>query len=99
MLGRKADAQVDPRPVALVASHLEGLLTAYSTARTKGTPQLDALLAAVNKVFRGSARREVLAYLSGRSDDALGEGAGQRITADLVQLFEHDYRESLGFTY
>ena len=99
MLGRKTDAQVDPRPVALVATHLEGLLTAYSSARANGTAQLDALLAAVNKVFRGSARREVLAYLSGRSDDVLGEGAGERITADLLQLFEHDYRETLGFTY
>jgi len=99
MLGRKAEVEVDPRPVALIAAHLGELLTAYSRARANGARQLDALLAAVDQVFRRGARREVLAYLSGRSDDVLGEGAGERTTADLLQLFEHDYREGLGLTY
>lgn len=95
MRARKVDSPRDPRPVSLVAAHLGDLTRVYQKARLAHMEPLDALLAAVEKTFRRRDRAEVLAYLSGRSDATFGAGAGDALMADLLQSFEHSYRQAL----
>jgi hypothetical protein len=95
MRARKVEGHHDPRPMTLVAAHLEGLTRAYQKARLARMDPLDALLAAIDKTLRRGERREVLAFLSGRTDDTFGAGAGDALMADLLQSFEHSYRQTL----
>ena len=95
MRARKVDGPLDPRPVTVIAAHLEDLTGVYQRARLARMEPLDALLVAIDRTLRRRERQEVLAYLSGRSDDAFGAGAGDALMADLLQSFEHSYRQML----
>jgi hypothetical protein len=95
MRAHKVHGHRDPRPVTVVAAHLDDLTRIYEKARLAGMEPLDALLAAIAKILGRRDRREVLAYLSGRDDDAFGAGAGDALMADLLQSFEHTYRQTL----
>jgi hypothetical protein len=95
MRTRKVGGRNDPRPVTVIAAHLEDLTRVYQKARLARMEPLDALLAAIERTLRRRERQEVLAYLSGRSDDTFGAGAGDALMADLLQSFEHTYRQTL----
>jgi len=95
MRARKVEGRHDPRPVTIVAAHLQDLTRVYESARLARMDPLDALLAAIEKTLRRGERREVLAFLSGRCDDTYGTGAGDALMADLLQSFEHAYRQTL----
>jgi hypothetical protein len=95
MRARKVDGSHDPRPVMIVAAHLQDLTREYERARQARMDPLDALLVAIEKTLRRGERRQVLAFLSGRCDDTFGAGAGDALMADLLQSFEHAYRETL----
>jgi hypothetical protein len=95
MRARKVEGSQDPRPVLIIATHLPDLTRTYERARLARMDPLDALLAAIEKTLRRGERREVLAFLSGRCDDRFGAGAGDALMADLMQSFEHAYRQTL----
>jgi hypothetical protein len=95
MRSRQVKGRYEPRPVTILAAHLPELTGAYERGRLARMDPLDALLAAVEKTLRRGERREVLAFLSGRCDETFGVGAGDALMSDLMQSFEHAYRQTL----
>jgi hypothetical protein len=82
------DDQLLAKPLAPVVHNMDVLLDTYDATRAHGEEPAEAFVDVIERVLNPDDARELLAYLEGRDDHMLGQGAGWAAGDRLLDSFE-----------
>jgi hypothetical protein len=86
--GLMADERLHvPRPVGLVADHMNEIMEAYEQHRASMEP-VESLAAAVNRVFTPAECADIISFLNGEQDQVFGAGSGENLLSMLLNPCE-----------
>jgi hypothetical protein len=86
-----ADDHLVSKPLEPVVQNMDALLDTYDSERARGEDPAEAFVHVVERVLTHDAARDLLAYLEGRDDHMLGQGAGRAAGDRLLESFEHEH--------
>lgn len=90
------DATYVPRPIGIVADHIQAVLTSYVVHRRFQTPG-PALRSAVTDSMNSDHASTVLSFIDGQQDGVFGAGAGDEFHQMLLDQCEDLHRRISGF--